>query len=84
MPRAVIVPESVFRLKVFGVVKGVGYRWSTVKEARRLGVRGEVRMSVLSTCQEHCKADASRRKYDDEPKQREERWTVAAVPKSRL
>ena len=30
-------------LRVYGLVQGVGFRWATEREARRLGLRGYVR-----------------------------------------
>ena len=36
-------PEVAARFRVTGRVQGVGFRWATVREARRLGLRGRVR-----------------------------------------
>ncbi len=35
-------PDQAMHVVVHGRVQGVGFRWSAVREARRLGVRGTV------------------------------------------
>lgn len=45
------------RLRVHGLVQGVGFRWATAAEARRLGVAGWVRNRSDGTVEVHAEGD---------------------------
>ena len=48
-----------FRARVTGRVQGVGFRWSAVREARRLGLRGRVRNADDGSVEVEAEGDPS-------------------------
>jgi acylphosphatase len=47
-----------FRATVRGRVQGVGFRWTAVREARALGIRGTVKNTAAGDVEVYAEADA--------------------------
>ncbi len=50
--------KGFLRARVTGRVQGVGFRWSAVNEARRLGLRGRVRNAADGSVEVEAEGDA--------------------------